>query len=88
MRTFHVSLADTSKTDDATEQGQLQFTGDARDSHVELVKIPDKNIQDIGPATGIPAAHQYDRNAIWLVVACDFPMLDPAALRQLKKILH
>lgn len=84
-RTVHMSLAGTSKTDDAIEQGQLHLPGDAGNSHVELVKIPDKTTQEIGPAAGLLAAHQYDPDAIWLVVACDFPLLDPAALRQLKE---
>ncbi|KEF61165.1 uncharacterized protein A1O9_02730 [Exophiala aquamarina CBS 119918] len=39
--------------------------------------------EDIGPAAGLIAAHCADPAASWLVVACDFPLLEVSALRQL-----
>lgn len=85
MRTVHLSVADTSKMDDALERGELHLSIKTSDSRVELVKVPDKTTQEIGPSAGLLAAHQHDPNATWIVVACDFPLLDPAALRQLKE---
>jgi len=38
-------------------------------------------LQNVGPAAGILAAHEYAPQAAWLVVACDMPMLDAATLR-------
>lgn len=40
--------------------------------------------RDIGPAAGMVAAYYEDPAARWLVVACDFPLLTHAALRQLR----
>ena len=39
--------------------------------------------QSIGPASGLLAAHRYDATAHWLVVAIDYPLIQPAALQQL-----
>lgn len=51
---------------------------------IGLVKIPDETTQNIGPAAGLLAAHRYYADATWLVVACDFPLLHPAALHQIR----
>lgn len=40
---------------------------------------------DIGPAAGLLAAYAYDPDACWLVVACDYPIVDEEALQQLLK---
>ncbi|PGH36984.1 hypothetical protein GX50_00220 [[Emmonsia] crescens] len=40
---------------------------------------------DIGPAAGLLAAHNTDPSATWLVVACDFPLLTPRAVRCLQE---
>jgi molybdopterin-guanine dinucleotide biosynthesis protein A len=85
-RTIHVSVANISKSDDALDYGQLCLTRETDDSRVDLVKIPDTATQEIGPSAGLLAAHQHDPGATWLIVACDFPLLDPAALRQLKEV--
>ncbi|KAL4931463.1 molybdenum cofactor guanylyltransferase [Aspergillus undulatus] len=37
----------------------------------------------IGPAAGLLAAHRRDRSATWLVVACDYPFFDIAAINHL-----
>lgn len=84
-RTIYLSVAGTSETDDALEQGELRLAGETGDSRVALVKIPDTTKQEIGPSAGLLAAHQYDPDATWLVVACDFPLLDLATLCQLKE---
>ncbi|KAL4997467.1 MobA-like NTP transferase domain-containing protein [Aspergillus recurvatus] len=39
--------------------------------------------QEKGPASGLLAAHAYDRSATWLVVACDYPFFSVSAVRQL-----
>ncbi len=42
-------------------------------------------IEGIGPAAGLLAAHRAFPEAAWLVVACDLPLLDDAALAALVK---
>ena len=41
-------------------------------------------IDSIGPAAGILAAHRKEPGSAWLVVACDMPLLDERCLRLLK----
>ena len=86
VQTVYFSIARHSKTDDNLQQGELFLPTKAGVKRVELVKIPDDTTLDIGPAAGLLAAYQYDTNAAWLVVACDFPLLDPAALHQLREV--
>lgn len=43
-----------------------------------------KEDDDIGPAAGLMAAYREDPTANWVVVACDFPLLTPAVLWQLR----
>lgn len=38
---------------------------------------------DIGPAAGLLAAYQIDSTCRWLVVACDFPLLQASDINQL-----
>jgi len=38
---------------------------------------------DFGPAAGILAAHAYNPDSAWLVVACDMPLLQPGLLSEL-----
>lgn len=40
-------------------------------------------LEGIGPAAGLLAAHAAHAHAAWLVVACDLPLLDDAALEAL-----
>lgn len=40
---------------------------------------------DIGPASGLLRAHQYEPTWSWLVVACDYPILTAAAINQLRQ---
>jgi molybdenum cofactor guanylyltransferase len=37
----------------------------------------------IGPAAGLLAAHYYSKEATWMVLACDYPLLTSTGLRQL-----
>ena len=39
--------------------------------------------EDIGPASGLLAAHAYDKSCIWMVVACDYPFIEQETLDQL-----
>lgn len=52
----------------------------AEDLNVEVV-LDQQN--DIGPAAGLLAAYQTDSTCRWLVVACDFPLLQAKDVRQL-----
>ena len=44
--------------------------------------IEDKN-RYLGPFNGILSAHEFDPEAAWLVLACDLPLLNKAALKNL-----
>ncbi|KAF3002543.1 hypothetical protein E8E13_007462 [Curvularia kusanoi] len=81
---IYLSIADSSKLDDTLRSGTYTLSTNAGPTNIKLVKIPDRSPRDIGPAAGLLAAHRYDPDANWLVVACDFPLLEPAALQQLK----
>lgn len=84
-QTVYFSIADGSELDDALRLGVHVLPTKAGDQRIDLVKIPDGTQQDIGPAAGLLAAHQHDPDAVWLVIACDFPLLAPAALYQLRE---
>lgn len=85
IRTIYFSVTDTSTLDDTLQhEGTYSPIGPV-DQSIKLVRVLDKPTKDIGPAAGLLAAHQYDQNATWLIVACDFPLLEPAALLQLRK---
>jgi len=45
-------------------------------------QIPDLHSQS-GPGAGILAAHAYNPQSAWLVIACDMPLVDAQLLRQL-----
>ncbi|RJE23111.1 hypothetical protein PHISCL_04558 [Aspergillus sclerotialis] len=47
-------------------------------------KDDSKNNVAIGPAAGLLAAHHQYPDATWLVAACDYPLLCPSALLQLR----
>jgi len=48
-----------------------------------LIPVIEDHYEDLGPFGGILSAFQYDPTAAWLVVACDFPLLDHDAITQL-----
>ena len=56
-----------------------------RIGQVESSKIPilEDEYDDLGPFGGVLSAFAYASDCAWLVVACDFPMLDDAAIQQL-----
>lgn len=84
-QTMYFSVAHRSVLDQTLQLEELSIPTKTGCQLVELKKIPDDTTHDIGPAAGLIAAHQYDQQATWLVVACDFPLLDPAALHQLSE---
>lgn len=83
MYTVHISINNQSVLDETLRKGTLSLATRTGSKAIELKTILDETMQDIGPAAGLLAAHQYDPVSTWLVVACDFPLLDPAALHQL-----
>jgi molybdopterin-guanine dinucleotide biosynthesis protein A len=48
-----------------------------------LIPVIEDHYEDLGPFGGILSAFQYDPGTAWLVVACDFPLLDHDAISQL-----
>lgn len=54
--------------------------GQISDSILPLIE---DTYENLGPFGGILSAFEFDPHAAWLVVACDFPLLDHAAISQL-----
>lgn len=50
---------------------------------MEGLPVIEDTFQDLGPFGGILSAFAIDPDAAWLVVACDFPLLNHAAIEQL-----
>lgn len=48
-----------------------------------IIPVIEDNHDDLGPFGGLLSAFEFDPHAAWLVVACDFPLLDHVAIRQL-----
>jgi molybdopterin-guanine dinucleotide biosynthesis protein A len=82
---YHVSLADRSATDENLRCGEVQLSSESSfaGKTIALRTVTDAASQDIGPAAGLLAAHRYDSAATWLVIACDYPLLGAAAVKQL-----
>lgn len=51
--------------------------------HDDFPKVLEDVYTDLGPFGGILSAFKYDSACAWLVVACDFPLIDQATIRQL-----
>jgi molybdopterin-guanine dinucleotide biosynthesis protein A len=84
-QTIYISIAATSSQDSALQSGVYSFPTGTREQNIGLVKIADDSTEEIGPAAGLLAAHRHDPDANWLVVACDFPLLEAGALQQLRE---
>lgn len=84
-RSIYISVAGSSTLDRIPHEEQSLSTMEADGRRVELVPLPDQTMHSIGPAAGLIAAHRHDPIATWLVVACDFPLLEPEALHRLKE---
>lgn len=48
-----------------------------------ILPVIEDEYEDLGPFGGILSAFNFDPHVAWLVVACDFPLLDQAAISQL-----
>jgi molybdopterin-guanine dinucleotide biosynthesis protein A len=84
ITTHHISLADRSVTDEMLRRENVEISNAADTPNmITLNTIIDDAFLDIGPAAGLLAAHRDDPKATWIVVACDFPLLQAAAIRQL-----
>jgi molybdopterin-guanine dinucleotide biosynthesis protein A len=83
--THHISFAQRSVLDGPLLDGVVRLPGadNAKSSSIELKIIADDAHQDIGPAAGLLAAYHHDPAATWLVVACDYPLLQSATVHQL-----
>jgi molybdopterin-guanine dinucleotide biosynthesis protein A len=73
-------IAVRARASEDAERGEL-------DHHLhnfpELKPVFDEQEEDIGAASGLLAAHSIHPDAKWLVLACDYPLLPPPALKQL-----
>ena len=65
---------------------EVEFLSVYSDCTIPIRFIFDKDAEgdspSIGPADGLLAAHREASKSHWLVVACDYPLLDPMAFHQ------
>lgn len=83
---IYLSVADRSILDEPLRNGVISFSSASSGStstSIKLETILDDKEQDIGPAAGLLSAHHFDSTATWLVIACDYPLLQVAAVHQL-----
>ncbi|KAK4495424.1 hypothetical protein PRZ48_013755 [Zasmidium cellare] len=67
MPTIHISLRAEDQSFQTAADDRIQFIYDSDDRPAGRV--------DLGPASGLLAAHHRDPTAHWLVIACDYPLL-------------
>lgn len=84
LKKIHVSVADRSSLDDILRNGIIDLPpeGEPGLNTIKLELLFD-HAEDIGPAAGLLAAHHQIPTATWLIVACDYPLLDAEAVHQL-----
>lgn len=90
-----ISLAQESQQDEMLSSLEVVNRKDAslsnrcgaQDNSIFILMDQSPNGTDVssGPASGLVAAHAYDPEASWLVVACDYPLVPAEALQ---KLLH
>lgn len=79
VTTIYMSLAKDSQLDTYLQNADdhnIKIIYDTRDNHDEA--------QSGGPAQGLLAAHEFDPEATWLVLAVDYPLLTVDLLQQLQ----
>jgi molybdopterin-guanine dinucleotide biosynthesis protein A len=81
LSTFHMSFAENSPLDDTLRARAFRTHSPAAEIRIEIIFDDQEN--DIGPAAGLSAAFHHNPDATWLVVACDYPLIQVDALRQL-----
>jgi molybdopterin-guanine dinucleotide biosynthesis protein A len=81
----YVSIASRSVLDESIRNGIVTIS--SMDGLVctviNIEIIMDAEEHDIDLAAGLLVAHQYAPTATWLVIACDYPFLQAARIRQL-----
>jgi molybdopterin-guanine dinucleotide biosynthesis protein A len=82
-KTVHFSIANRSSLDETLRNGIVHLPSKGYSSPIPLKLITDETEDDMGPAAGLLAAHRSDPTATWLVIACDYPLLQAAAVHQL-----
>jgi molybdopterin-guanine dinucleotide biosynthesis protein A len=83
--TIHFSIATRSDLDETLRNGIITLSpqNGSTSTSLKLELVVDDTEEDIGPAAGLLAAHHKDPAATWLAVACDYPLLQETAVRQL-----
>lgn len=83
--TMYISIADRSVLDETLRNGIIPLASAMNpcSTSIKLKKISDNPDQDIGPVAGLLSAYHYDTEATWLIIACDYPLLQAAAVHQL-----
>lgn len=75
ISTVHISLRDEDQSFQKLDDDQIQFIYDSDNYSVQRL--------DVGPASGLLAAHHQDPTVHWLVIACDYPLLQVDDLRHM-----
>jgi molybdopterin-guanine dinucleotide biosynthesis protein A len=85
LDTVYISIATRSDLDETLHNGivHLSSKNASNSTSLKLELIADDTEQEIGPAAGLLAAHRTDSAATWLVIACDYPLLEGPAVHQL-----
>ncbi|PGH07062.1 hypothetical protein AJ80_08075 [Polytolypa hystricis UAMH7299] len=86
--TIYMSLRDTAQQVEHSPKGSSASQKERGNFNIQFIydgNGDERSYQqtDIGPASGLIAAHHHNPTAHWLVVACDFPLLTLQALQQL-----
>lgn len=80
-----ISLSKESRLDE-TLRTTDNITMSSIGPHNAVIQIIyDDNKDDVGPAAGLIAAFHTNPSATWLIIACDYPLLRPELLHQLKE---
>lgn len=85
IETMHFSVAERSEIDEDLRKGVVELGSQQhpKPKSVKLQLVMDDTTEDVGPAAGLIAAHHTHPATAWLVIACDYPLLEAAAIRQL-----
>ncbi|USW57775.1 Putative molybdenum cofactor guanylyltransferase, mobA-like NTP transferase [Septoria linicola] len=75
ISTVHISLRDEDQSFQDPDDDQVQFIYDSDNYSAQRL--------DLGPASGLLAAHYRHPTVHWLVIACDYPLLHVDDLRHM-----
>lgn len=63
--------------------GEMSIVSSSPSTSFKIIYDAQEQGLDIGPAAGLLAAHHEDSTSLWLVLACDYPLMKPEELARL-----